>query len=79
MSKHRVTRRQAKHGLPQCVTQSDRWREGEINAIAATRSRDCITQMDWSRLDYCGYRFRSLSERLWPQIDTTALLRVERS
>jgi len=78
MSKHRVTRRQAKTWLAPMRDAIRQMEGGEINAIRGYPVTRLHNEDDWSRLDYCFTGFRSLSERLWPQIDTTALLRVEK-
>jgi hypothetical protein len=75
----RITRRQACAWLhPMRKALSDISATGTVDAVqgyAVTRLHDGD---DYARLDYCCAGFRGLMTRLWPDMDCSALHKIER-
>jgi len=75
----RITRRQAQAWLAPMRTALRQIADtGEADAVHGYAVTRLHTGDDYARVDYCLAVFRSLMARLWPDLDCTALAKIEK-
>ena len=75
----RITRRQAQAWLaPMRKALRQIADTGEADAVQGYAVTRLHTGDDYARVDYCIAGFRALMARLWPDLDCTALAKIEK-
>ena len=75
----RVTRRQAQAWLrPIRKALREISETGEVQTVQGYAVTRLHTGDDYARVDYCLAGFRALMQRLWPEMDCSALSKIEK-
>ncbi len=74
----RITRRQARSWLSPMRACFRQMLEGEVDAINGYPVTRLHHDDDYARIDFCIAGFRALMDRLWPELDCTPLIKLEK-
>ena len=74
----RITRRQARSWLSPMRACFRQMLEGEVDAINGYLVTRLHHDDDYARIDFCIAGFRALMDRLWPELDCTPLIKLEK-